>query len=243
MNSIAFVGYEFAELEAEARLLAKSLNFKLEQDADTCLFLSAEGLCLKTERFSPLSADFSAKLWSKRRSEGKKQGLIKACKPCSGMKIIDATAGWGRDAAILASFGAEVFMLERNPVMIALLQDALNRQTQTDCQQLKLALQGVDAVTYLDSLKEKDYPDVIYIDPMHPERSKSALVKKDMQILQHMIGADLDALELITLARKRVKSRVVVKWPQKMNFLVSPTSSVEGKTVRFDVYTPNHSKC
>jgi 16S rRNA (guanine1516-N2)-methyltransferase len=71
---------------------------------------------------------------------------------------------------------------------------------------------------------------------MHPQRNKSALVKKDMQALQQMIGADDDASELIKLASTRVKQRVVVKWPQKVQSLVLADACIEGKTVRFDIY-------
>ena len=72
---------------------------------------------------------------------------------------------------------------------------------------------------------------------MHPERQKSALVKKDMQALQQIIGADDDAEKLIKLAITRTKNRVVVKWPQRLAPLIKPNYSLNGKTVRFDVYT------
>ena len=77
---------------------------------------------------------------------------------------------------------------------------------------------------------------MIYIDPMHPLRQKSALVKKDMQALQQLIGADEDAYELIQLAIARARQRVVVKWPQHLQPLLPPTLNICGKTVRFDVY-------
>ena len=195
-------------------------------------------LSLKLPNFNPLAADFTSATWSKRKAEGKKQGLVRACKPSPGMKIIDATAGWGRDAAILASFGAEVLMLERNHLMATLLQDALEVRSEEDKAQMKLSLLEADSRSYLEQLPAKDYPDVIYIDPMHPERQKSALVKKDLQALQQIIGPDEDGLELIKCAIKRVKQRVVVKWPQKLNYLLKPDTSIEGKTVRFDIYFP-----
>ena len=230
------MGYEEASLEKQATLLAERLDFQLDKEAETCLFLGIERLIVKTPHFSPLYADFSAAVWNKRCAEGKKQGLIKACKPKPGMHIIDATAGWGRDAAILAGFGAQVMMLERHPVMVVLLEDALNHQSEADRQRLKLSLQAQDALSVLSTLNEKDFPDVIYIDPMHPERNKSALVKKDMQMLQDLIGPDEDALALILLAQKCAKQRVVVKWPQKINPLLPPSYSIAGKTIRFDVY-------
>ncbi len=238
MSFITSVGYENETLQADARILAEQLNYLLDKDANPCLFVTAERLALKIPGFSLLFADFTLASWSQRRSEGKKQGLVRACKPAKGLKIIDATAGWGRDAAILASLGAEVTMLERHPVMAALLADALEHRAPLDKQQMQLSLKETDAYSYLDHLAKKDYPDVIYIDPMHPERNKSALVKKDLQALQQMIGADQDALELIKLATTRVKQRVVVKWPQKTKSLLTTNSCIEGKTVRFDIYSP-----
>jgi 16S rRNA (guanine1516-N2)-methyltransferase len=197
------------------------------------LHQTPDKLTLKTSKFSLLFADFTKATWQKRKAEGKKQGLIRACKPKPGLKIIDATAGWGRDAALLGAFGAQVLMLERNPIMAALLREALHRKDDD----LDLSLIETDACSYLSSLRPEDYPDVVYIDPMHPERQKSALVKKELQVLQELIGPDLDARSLIECALAHVRGKVVVKWPQKQEPLLKPHSSIEGKTVRFDVYT------
>jgi 16S rRNA (guanine1516-N2)-methyltransferase len=194
-------------------------------------------LTLDLPNFLPLFADFTASSWDKRKAAGKKQGLIRACKPAAGLYIVDATAGWGRDAAVLSRFGAKVLMLERHPVMAALLQDALMHRSETDKNLMDLHFLEVDAKYYLNDLKPPQYPDVIYIDPMHPERSKAALVKKDMQALQKLIGTDEDALELIQCAMTRAKQRVVVKWPHHLKPLLSPSFSIDGKTIRFDVYT------
>lgn len=237
MNEIMSVGYATEALQDKAQALANKLNYKLDKDNTSCLFVAEDKLALKMANFSLLTADFSASTWNKRRTEGKKQGLVRACKPTTGLKIIDATAGWGRDAAVLASFGADVLMLERHPVMASLLSDALLQRTELDSQKLKLSLYDGDAISYLAQLTPEHYPDVIYIDPMHPERNKSALVKKDMQALQQIIGVDEDALALIQIAITRVKQRVVVKWPQKVKSLLSSSACINGKTVRFDIYS------
>ncbi|HBI22589.1 MAG TPA: SAM-dependent methyltransferase [Legionella sp.] len=191
-------------------------------------------LALQIPGFLPLSVDFSRQTVQKRRDAGKKQGLVRACKPMQGMRIIDATAGWGRDAAVLAGFGADVLMLERQPMMAALLADGLARRSDND--HFKLSLLHTDAKHYLMTLTKAAYPDVIYIDPMHPTRQKSALVKKDMQALQQLLGADDDVCALLQLALKRTRHRVVVKWPQRLPALIDPDLSVPGKTVRFDIY-------
>jgi 16S rRNA (guanine1516-N2)-methyltransferase len=237
MNPITSVGYACDTVKGKAQDIAEQLNFTLDRDAKECLFVTPERLTLKLPHFLPLSADFTALEWNKRKSEGKKQGLVRACKPVKGLKIIDATAGWGRDAAILASFGADVLMLERHPVMAALLADALECRSELDKELMHLFLEKADSYSYLKNLSREEYPDVIYIDPMHPVRNKSALVKKDMQALQQMIGTDEDALDLIKLAISRVKQKVVVKWPQKVRPLLETNSCIEGKTIRFDIYS------
>lgn len=193
-------------------------------------------LVLQILGFSPLSVDFSRQTVQKRRDAGKKQGLVRACKPMQGMRILDVTAGWGRDAAVLASFGADVVMIERQPMMAALLADGLARCASSDA--FKLSLVHTDAKDYLMALAESDYPDVIYIDPMHPSRQKSALVKKDMQALQQLLGADDDVEALIQCAIQHARQRVVVKWPQRLIAVLKPDLSVPGKTVRFDIYFP-----
>jgi 16S rRNA (guanine1516-N2)-methyltransferase len=236
MIEITCIDYENDALQSLALHLAERLNLELKKDSPQCLFLTADKLTLKIPSLNLLSVDFSEHAWKKRRAEGKKQGLIRACKPVPGLKIIDATAGWGRDASVLAAFGAEVLMLERNPIMVALLEDALARRIPFEQQQMNLSLHHGNALSYLINLEPKDYPDVIYIDPMHPIRTKSALVKKDMQVLQEIIGPDEDALDLIKLAMTRIKQRVVVKWPQKIKSLLNTPTCITGKTVRFDMY-------
>ncbi|MDI1351327.1 MAG: class I SAM-dependent methyltransferase [bacterium] len=237
MKNIRGVGYADDGFE-KAQEIASNLNLVLDQYATSCLFVDNEKVSLKLPGFSLLYADFDWFFWQKRKNEGKKQGIVRACKPNKEVKIIDATAGWGRDAAVLASFGADVLMLERNPVMASLLADALVRQSESDKQHMKLSLHHGDAYSYLNRLEQDEYPDIIYIDPMHPERSKAALVKKDMQALQQMIGVDADALQLIELAITRVKKRVIVKWPQKVKALLPSSDGIAGKTVRFDFYLP-----
>jgi len=238
IKPINTVGFETDEMLQQAQLLADELDYFVDKNAADCLYVNSGSLALKIKSFSLLRADFSLSSWNKRKSEGKKQGLVRACKPSPGIKIIDATAGWGKDSAILASFGAEVMMLERNTLMAHLLADALLHRADLDKKQMKISLHAVDAIFFLANLEPIQYPDVIYIDPMHPERTKSSLVKKEMQALQQLIGVDLDALELIECARKHVKQRVVVKWPQKNKALLPADLCIDGKTVRFDIYFP-----
>jgi 16S rRNA (guanine1516-N2)-methyltransferase len=99
---------------------------------------------------------------------------------------------------------------------------------------LKLALHAFDARSYLEALTPADYPDIIYMDPLHLTPHK-----KDFPALKGFLVADEDPLSLLEIARSRVKSRVVVKWPTRVQSLLTPTYVLEGKTVRFDAYLPS----
>jgi len=230
------IAFEGAAQLLRAQQLAQQLNLPIDNHASARLIVMENHLALKVEPFQLMHIDFNAQTWQSRRDAGKQQALVRACKPRDGMLIMDVTAGWGRDAAVLASFGASVVMLERNPVMAALLVDALARQDLHSQRQLKLKLLQVEAIDFLTALPEKDYPDLIYLDPMHPTRQKSALVKKEFQVLQQLIGPDADVHDLLAIARQRVKHAVVMKWPVNAEAIAKPTHVIKGKTVRFDVF-------
>lgn len=221
--------------QIQAQTLAARYDFVLNDCQLPRLHLTPEHLMLCMPHFSPMFVDFKATLASHRLAAGKKLALVKAVKPEPGLQVVDLTAGWGRDATILAAHGAQVCLIERQAIMAALLEDGLQRLPTSSPLKAHLSIQWIDALTWLRKTTEQ--PDVIYIDPMHPERKKSALVKKEMQMLQQLFGPDDDAMVLIQLACQKAKKRVVVKWPQKSPSLIKPDYSLEGKTVKFDVYT------
>jgi len=81
--------------------------------------------------------------------------------------------------------------------------------------------------------------EAILIDPMHPERKKSALVKKDLRQVREIVGTDDDAPELVRLAIKHARKRVVLKWPVKADPIEGVqkcTHQIIGKTTRYDVF-------
>ncbi len=153
--------------------------------------------------------------------------------------IIDATAGLGRDGFLLAAAGCRVRMFEHNPIVAALLYDGLERaarspHTATIAKRIHLVIGN----TLKHLLELDEQPDVIYLDPMFPERSKSAKVKQDLQLLQ-LLDNKNDAPEQLLLAALAVRpKKVVVKRPLKGPLLlgVPPTYMLKGKAVRFDVY-------
>jgi len=171
---------------------------------------------------------------------GKGQSIAKAVGLKSGVKlhVIDATAGLGRDAFVLASLGCHVDMVERSPIAAALLEDGLDRAL-LDAEiggwvQERLQLTHASGYDYLQQHKA----DVVYLDPMFPHKKKSALVKKEMRVFQGVVGADSDADALLDVALAAAKYRVVVKRPDYAPFLndKKPSMSIKTKKNRFDVY-------
>jgi len=156
--------------------------------------------------------------------------------------VIDATAGLGRDAFVLAALGCRVRMLERHPVVAALLDDGLQRGY-ADAEiggwlRERLTLLHVVSQQALNSIVPA--PDVVYLDPMYPHRQKSAMVKKEMRVFQSLVGADEDADALLEPARRLAKKRIVVKRPDYAPPLagVATQSAVVTKSHRFDIYPP-----
>ncbi|QFT55102.1 class I SAM-dependent methyltransferase [Microbulbifer sp. THAF38] len=199
----------------------------------------------------PISVDFVGGALAHRRKYGggKAQPVAKAVglRPGFHPRILDATAGLGRDAFVLAAQGCEVRMLERNPVVRLLLLDGLRRLREasvTDSELaeiarlLSLADEDVPAAEWLAQQDEESWP-VVYLDPMFPPRGKSAKVKKEMVAFHHLVGEDQDADDLLEPALRACYYRTVVKRPKLAPYLAEkkPALSFEGKSGRFDIYT------
>ena len=153
--------------------------------------------------------------------------------------IVDATAGLGRDAFLLASAGAKVTLIERSAEVHALLGEALTRAA-TESAELaeviaRMTLIHGDAKDKLPELT----PDVVIVDPMHPPRRNTALVKQEMRQLSAIVGADEDADALMRVALATARERVVLKWPLRARPLLEkpkPSHQLTGKTVRYEVF-------
>jgi len=233
----------------EAELLALLAPFALtacDTPAGWYLTLQDGALVLRhadLPKQGDILVDFASGAATHRRKfgGGKAEGIAKAVglnkKP--GLSVIDATAGLGRDAFVLASLGAQMTLVERNPAVAALLADGLRRaalDAQTaDWLPAQMQLVHLSAAEALQSLPPAD---VVFLDPMFPPREKSALVKKEMRAFHDVVGADEDADALLAPALALAKHRVVVKRPGYAEFLAGkkPTMSIEGKNNRFDVY-------
>lgn len=171
---------------------------------------------------------------------GRGQDLPKACGLAKTTpSVIDATAGLGRDAFLLASLGCTVTLIERSPLVHAALADAMERARGAgeDYAEIiaRMTLLRGDAKALLPTLNA----DVVVVDPMHPPREKSALVKKDMRDLREIVGADLDSTSLIQVALTVAQNRVVLKWPRRAALppeLPRPSHQILGESTRYDVF-------
>ena len=192
------------------------------------------------ENLNPLLVDYHDQQLQYRQKYGggRQQAIAKAVGLKRGYnpKLLDATAGLGKDAFILASLNCEVTLCERNPVIHALLADGLRRLAQAGSQAPTLTLHFQNSFDFI-----KKHPaefDVIYLDPMYPHRTKSALVKKEMRILRDLVGDDTDFDSVLEAALQNAKQRVVVKRPKSAESIgaIPPTHSIESKKTRYDVY-------
>jgi len=205
---------------------------------------TSAGLTLKKNAVNKtLCIDFTDKKISYRRQHSSfhQEAIIRA----AGLKantqpiLLDVTAGLGRDAFILASFGFHIHLLERSPMIHALLDDALKRglqnETISDIVQ-RMHLIHTDSIHFLEH--RTIVPDIIFMDPMFPSRKKSALPSLEMQIFHEVIGNDTDASFLFEKALACASERVVIKRPRLSPFMCDrkPHFSLTGKSSRFDVY-------
>ncbi len=122
-----------------------------------------------------------------------------------------------RDGFVLATLGCRVELIERNPVVAALLQDGLERAAAAAEVAPIVARMTLRQGNAIELMREwsGEAPQVIYLDPMFPHRDKSALVKKEMRLFRPFVGDDDDAPALLEAALALASHRVVVKRPRK----------------------------
>ncbi|MBA3582833.1 MAG: class I SAM-dependent methyltransferase [Gammaproteobacteria bacterium] len=220
--------------------------------ADFLLMLTKQRLELRDNRADAIGGavyvDFvEGKAGFRRQHEGRQQALARAIglKGLQHPHIIDATAGLGRDAFVLASLACEVTLLERSPILAALLQDGLNRaraEAALNAITTNMRIIHTNSIDYLQHAPNVERVHAIYIDPMYPGRKKSALVKKEMRVARALVGDDPDAALLLRHAIRTTVQRVVVKRPNEAPALadLKPHAQIPGKTTRYDIYFPHH---
>ena len=218
-----------------------------EDDSLIISFMDAAmSVCRKGSKEKPVFVDFVGGKSGHRRKFGggkgqdiaKAVGLNKRAKP----SVVDATGGLGRDGFILASLGCTVTLIERSPVIAALLEDGLKRARQNiDVAEIagRMTLINGDSKEVMETLaQEGQRADIVYLDPMFPHREKSALVKKEMRLFQDLLGHDPDSDQLLAPALKLAEYRIAIKRPKGAPDLnqQEPTYRLEGKACRYDIY-------
>ena len=241
---LAYVAFHAGDisLQNKAEKLAAKLGLEATPLKDTppakIFFLYTDkGLELQYQSTlkGTLRVDFEAAplLYRKQFGGGIKQPLARAVgiKANTRPAILDVTAGLGIDSYLLAGFGCKVCMIERSPFLAALLADGLDRIQATN----PTLLVG-HAVELLSSTEYT--ADTVYMDPMYPHRTKSALNKQEMRIIRELVGDDDDADALFTKALGHARKRVVVKRPKGAPYLCKqkPSHHINMKNSRFDVY-------
>nr|WP_261816401.1 class I SAM-dependent methyltransferase [Vibrio gallicus] len=245
-----------APQERALELEQLALRWGLKHDSQSQFALVLEDKLelkkLDEPKLGSIFVDFAGGAVAHRRKfgGGKGQAIAKAAGLNKGVTptVLDGTAGLGRDSFVLASLGCKVQMVERHPVVAALLDDGLQRATNDPeiggwvSERMSLIhASSLDALSKLSQDNSFKRPDVVYLDPMypHPEnKKKSALVKKEMRVFQSLVGADLDADGLLTPALALATKRVIVKRPDYADWLDNkkPSMAIETKKNRFDVY-------
>ncbi|WP_456373630.1 class I SAM-dependent methyltransferase [Thiolapillus sp.] len=242
--------------KARAEALAARLNYplacSLPDEPGFFLEYTHERLQLRqtgSPAPGPVYVDFCTgkSAHRRRQGEGRRAPLARAVGMKPGMappRILDATAGLGRDAFVLATLGCEVLMVEQSPLVHALLEDGLRRAAgEPGLEQIisRMSLILGNAVELLESMQPLPRPDCIYLDPMYPHKGKTALAKKEMRTLQQLLGADRQGAELLTAARRKAGRRVAVKRPARADFLGQrkPDFQIRSPKTRYDIYLPS----
>lgn len=232
---------------AEEKLQISAVREPLSPENDIYLQADTDGLAL-IESGHMLRGDFGKSLRRIIPNNLNRELLVKASrlKGIQGsLTAVDATAGMGEDAFLLAAAGFQVQLYERNSVIALLLYDALRRGARNPdlapviC---RMQLQMEDSITMLPKLTAP--PDVVVLDPMFPDRQKSGLIKKKFQLLQQLEQPCAEEKALLDAALSCNPRRIVIKRPSKGPCLagVKPSYSLKGKSIRYDcIVLPQHS--
>lgn len=215
-------------------------DVQISDRGDYLLYLDKDHLALAaaSDEKIIIQVDFndSKTRWRQKQSEllHRAIGITEERKP----RVLDATAGMGQDAFALASRGCMVTMAEQHPLIHLLLQDGLRLSQDSDNADVtsRLKLLHIDSKKFL--AQPHDQFDVIYLDPMFPEKRGNAKTKKNMQLFRELLPDDEDDAELLQLALTHAKHRVVIKRPIKAPEFAGqkPGYNLKGRNVRYDIF-------
>lgn len=227
--------------EDAAIALAKRVNAPLTDEAgeDLTLMIDSAGISLMGYGLK-YQGNFEQML--PRISGGRLQHemLVHIARPKKeNLKAIDAAAGMGEDALLLAACGYEVTLYEKNAVIAALLRDTIRRARRNEL------LKGIVEKMHLiegNSIelipKQTDSADLVYLDPMFPARRKTGLINKKLQLIQKLEQPCDDEKAILDTAMLVHPKKIIIKRPLKGAYLagMKPGYSVKGKAIRYDCF-------
>lgn len=239
LTCVCPVPERMGEAEELAARLGLALLESLPGDG-AALVLDADGLSLRRGELA-VRGDFTQMLPRLREQNLRGELLVRAVKGRGGdrpLHVVDATAGLGEDALLLAAAGHTVLLFEQNPVIAAMLRDALERAARDPAlSQIvsRMHLTEGDSVVGLGKLKFP--PDAVVLDPMFPARRKSGLIGKKLQLLQVLEQPCADEPALLQAAIGAEPAKIVIKRPLKGPYLAGrkPSYALTGKAIRYDV--------
>ena len=242
MNNEIVVCFEKGGQKDMAEAFARRIGAEISEKPGpklTILF-HAKGVSLTGYGLS-YQGDFENMLHRVTNGRLQHEMLVRAAKSDKpGRKAIDATAGMGEDAFLLAALGYEVTLFEQNPVIAVLLKDALRRAKKHPVlKDIASRMNLVQDNSVEGMSKLLDPVDVIYLDPMFPARQKSSLINKKLQLIQKLEPPCSEETDLFDAAISASPSKIIVKRPLKSEFLAGrkPSYTLNGKAIRSDCYT------
>ncbi len=234
--------FDRSEPAGNAQVVNARADLVLSYEADKGLVLT----WFKPDTKKPLlfNLSFVQALAKLKSFPAAKQGAFNQALGKKTQTVLDVTGGWGGDAMLMATQGYAVHVMERNPLMALLLSDAFNRLAAvagefndvfiTPTVHFANSIEAVQAV--FNDLEAAHC--CAYLDPMFPpKRKKSAAVNKHMQLLQALVGQDVDAPQLLQSVLACGVKRAAVKRPDYAQPLLDqPSQQFSSKLVHYDVY-------
>ena len=242
MGNNIVVCYSEENFREKAEKLAKKLNIEVKEEIsenELALLYDERGLTL-TDGTLEVRGDFAENRNRLSENNLRQEFLVKAVKSKNmgeNPLVVDATAGLGEDSILLSASGFRVVMFEYNPVICALLEDAMDRAREIEgLREIveRMTLIEGDSTEKMSEISER--PEAVFLDPMFPERKKSGLVKKKFQLLQRLEKPATDERKMYEEALKLRPKKIVVKRPLKGPNLegTKPSFTIKGKAIRYD---------
>lgn len=237
-NLVIYMG-QGADEEA-AKLLSQKVNAPIsaEPGEHLTLVLDEDGLTLTGYGLS-FRGDFEKMLSRITKGRLPHEMLVHIAKTKEEHPTaIDATAGMGEDSILLAAYGYRVTMYEQNPVVAALLRDAMRRASSHPELAEIISRMNLVEGNSIEHMKELEIsPDLIYLDPMFPARKKSGLINKKLQLIQKLEQPCFEEEALLEAALALHPKKIVIKRPLKGTNLANkkPSYTIKGKAIRYDI--------